>query len=113
MMESASDSLLDDLRKAEETLRKTDSHESGYSLEHVLSSFDNINMRSEVMKFVRNVTLQCLNVFSHDHVLKEGALVAEELSKTRMNSCSAAVTPCRALAKSLIKSNRQVCHNCS
>ncbi|KAL8246022.1 hypothetical protein R6Q59_007238 [Mikania micrantha] len=112
MMESLPDSMLDDLRKTEEILRKTDSCESGYSLEHVLSSFDNINMRSEIMKFVRNVTLQCLNVFSHDHVLKEGALVAEELSKTRMNTCSAAVTPCRALAKSLLKSNRQDVHLC-
>ncbi|XP_076894745.1 uncharacterized protein LOC143547132 [Bidens hawaiensis] len=112
MMESPPDSMLDDLRKAEKTLRKTDTCESGYSLEHVLSSFDNINMRSEIMKFVRNVTLQCLNVFSHDHVLKEGALVAEELAKTRMNSCSAAVTPCRLLAKSLLKSNRQDAHLC-
>ncbi|KAK9049380.1 hypothetical protein SSX86_031651 [Deinandra increscens subsp. villosa] len=112
MTESPPDSILDDLRKAEEILRKTDSCESGYSLEHVLCSFDSKNMRSEVMKFVRNVTLQCLNVFSHDHFLKEGALVAEELSKTRMNSCSAAVTPCRALAKSLLKSNRQDVHLC-
>ncbi|KAI3796903.1 hypothetical protein L1987_39590 [Smallanthus sonchifolius] len=87
MMESPPDSILDDLRKVEEILRKTDSCESGYSLEHVLSSFDNINMR-------------------------KGALVAEELAKTRMNSCSVAVTPCRALAKSLLKSNRQDVHLC-
>ncbi|KAJ0463082.1 putative siRNA-mediated silencing protein NRDE-2 [Helianthus annuus] len=112
MMESPPDSMLDDLRKAEGILRKSESCESGYSLEHVLNGFDNIHMRSEIMKFVRNVTLQCLNVFSHDHVLKEGALVAEELSKTRMNSCCVAVTPCRPLAKSLLKSNRQDVHLC-
>ncbi|KAI7730655.1 hypothetical protein M8C21_001008 [Ambrosia artemisiifolia] len=87
MMESPPDSMLDDLKKAEEILRKNDSCDSGYSLEHVLSSFDNINMR-------------------------KGALVAEELSKTRMNSCSLAVTPCRPLAKSLLKSNRQDVHLC-
>lgn len=109
-MESLPDSMLDDLKKVQEMLRKPDNYESGYNLEHVLSSFDNINMRSAMMKFVRNVTLQCLNAFPQDHNLKEAALVAEELSKTRMSSCSVAITPCRPLAKSLIKSNRQVCN---
>ncbi|KAJ9542452.1 hypothetical protein OSB04_028958 [Centaurea solstitialis] len=112
MMESLPDSVLDDLRKVQEMLRKTDGCHSSYSVEDILSSFDNINMRSEMMKFVRNVTLQCLNVFPHDHILKEVALVAEELSNTRMNSCSSAITPCRTLAKSLIKSNRQDVHLC-
>ncbi|PWA64045.1 hypothetical protein CTI12_AA173800 [Artemisia annua] len=107
MMESPPFLMLDDLRKVEEMLRKTDGCQNSYSLEHVLSSFDNINLRSELMKFVRNVTLQCLNAFPHDYILKEVALVAEELSKTRMNSCSLVITPCRPLAKSLIKSNRQ------
>lgn len=112
MMESLSDSMLDDLRKVQEMLRKTDGCHSSYSVEDILSSSDNINMRSEMMKFVRNVTLQCLNAFPHDHILKEVALVAEELSNTRMNSCSSAITPCRTLAKSLIKSNRQDVHLC-
>nr|XP_043632283.1 nuclear exosome regulator NRDE2 [Erigeron canadensis] len=112
MMEWLPHSMQDDLRKVEEILKKADGCLNGYSLEHVLGSFDNINMRSEMMKFVRNVTLQCLNAFSSDHILKEVALVAEELSKTRMNSCSVAVTPCRPLAKNLIKSNRQDVHLC-
>ncbi|GJV96877.1 protein NRDE2 [Tanacetum coccineum] len=112
MMESPPFFMLDDLRKVEEMLKKTDDSQSGYSLEHVLSSFDNINLRSELMKFVRNVTLQCLNAFPHDYILKEVALVAEELSKTSMNSCSLAITPCRPLAKSLIKSNRHDVHLC-
>lgn len=112
LMESLPDSMLDDLRKVEKILKKTDTDQSGYSLEHVLSSFDNINMKSEMMKFVRNVTLQCLNVFPHDHILKEAALVAEELYNTRMNSCRVAITPCRTLAKSLLKSNRQDAHLC-
>ncbi|XP_023745641.1 uncharacterized protein LOC111893790 isoform X2 [Lactuca sativa] len=109
VVDSLPDSMLNDLRKVEEILTKTDEN---YSLEHVLNSSDNINMRSEMMKFVRNVSLQCLNVFPHDHILKEAALVAEELSNTRMNSSSVAITPCRTLAKSLLKSNRQDVHLC-
>ncbi|XP_071702541.1 uncharacterized protein [Rutidosis leptorrhynchoides] len=112
MMESLPDFMLDDLRKIEEINNNNNKVENGYCLEPVLSSFDNINMRSEIMKFVRNITLQCLNAFPHDHILKEVALVAEELSKTRMNSCNVAITPCRPLAKSLIKSNRQDVHLC-
>lgn len=108
-MDSLPDSMLNDLRKVEEILTKTDEN---YSLEHVLNSSDNINMRSEMMKFVRNVSLQCLNVFPHDHILKEAALVAEQISNTKMNSSSVAITPCRTLAKSLLKSNRQVCLFC-
>lgn len=113
-MDSLPDSILNDLRKVEEILTKIDENQiqSGYSLEHVLNSSDNINMRSEMMKFVRNVSLQCLNVFPHDHILKEAALVAEEISNTKMNSSSVAITPCRTLAKSLLKSNRQVCLFC-
>ncbi|KAL4578898.1 hypothetical protein LXL04_015029 [Taraxacum kok-saghyz] len=110
VMESLSDSMLDDLRKVHKTLTKTD--DSGQSLEQVLNNLDNINMRSEMMKFVRNVTLQCLNVFPHDNLLKESALIAEELSNTKMNSCNVAVTPCRTLAKSLLKTNRQDVHLC-
>ncbi|CAI9293975.1 unnamed protein product [Lactuca saligna] len=113
-MDSLPDSILNDLRKVEVILTKIDENQtqSGYSLEHVLNSSDNINMRSEMMKFVRNVSLQCLNVFPHDHILKEAALVAEEISNTKMNSSSVAITPCRTLAKSLLKSNHQDVHLC-
>ncbi|CAI9289668.1 unnamed protein product [Lactuca saligna] len=114
VMDSLPDSILNDLRKVEEILRKIDENQtqSGYSLEHVLNSSDNINMRSEMMKFVRNISLQCLNVFPHDHILKEATLVDEEISNTKMNSSSVAITPCRTLAKSLLKSNHQDVHLC-
>lgn len=61
------------------------------------------------MKFLRNAILLCLKVFPQNYILEEAALVAEELSNTRMNSASYSVTPCRALAKTLLKNNRQVC----
>lgn len=61
-----------------------------------------------MMKFLRNAILLCLTAFPHNYILEEAALVAEELYVTKMNSCSCSVTPCRALAKSLLKNDRQV-----
>ena len=78
-------------------------------LECLLSSSDDISMRSSMMKFVRNASLLCLSALPQNYVLEEAVLVAEELSNTRMNSLVSPVTPCRALAKSLLKNNRQVC----
>lgn len=61
-----------------------------------------------MMKFLRNAILLCLTAFPHNYVLEEAALISEEQSVTKMNSSSYSVTPCRALAKSLLKSDRQV-----
>ena len=61
-----------------------------------------------MMTFLRNATLLFLTAFPHDYILEEAVLVAEEILNTKMDSCSCSVTPCRALAKSLVKSNRQV-----
>lgn len=79
------------------------------SLELLLDSSDESNMRSNMMKFLRNAVLLCLKVFPQNYIFEEAALIAEELSNTRMNSTSYSATPCRALAKTLLKNNRQVC----
>lgn len=60
------------------------------------------------MKFLRNATLLCLSVFPRNFVLEDAALVAEELSVMNSNPSSCSVTPCRDLAKFLLKSDRQV-----
>lgn len=60
-----------------------------------------------MMKFLRNATLLCLTAFPRNYILEEAALVAEELSVTKMKSDSS-VTPCRTLAKRLLKADRQV-----
>lgn len=60
-----------------------------------------------MMKFLCNATLLCLTAFPRNYILEEAVLVAEDLWNTKMNSCSCSVTPCRALAKRLVKSNRQ------
>lgn len=55
------------------------------------------------MKFLRNAVLLCLTAFPRNHILEEAALVAEDFSVTKMDS----TTPCRVLAKSLLKNDRQ------
>lgn len=61
-----------------------------------------------MMKFLRNAALLFLTAFPRNYILEEAALVAEELFNTKVDSCGFSVTPCRALAKSLVKCNRQV-----
>ncbi|KAH6755057.1 hypothetical protein C2S51_038938 [Perilla frutescens var. frutescens] len=106
-LESPPYSLLEDLGKVHDILTRKSVNLSSFSLELLLSNSDDLNMRSNMMKFLRNAILLCLKVFPQNYILEEAALVAEELSNTRMNSTRYSVTPCRALAKTLLKNNRQ------
>nr|XP_027122944.1 protein NRDE2 homolog [Coffea arabica] len=106
-LDAFSYSILDNLRKVHDILTEKQSIPMSMPLECLLSSSDDISMRSSMMKFVRNASLLCLSALPQNYVLEEAVLVAEELSNTRMNSLVSPVTPCRALAKSLLKNNRQ------
>ncbi|KAG8378654.1 hypothetical protein BUALT_Bualt07G0007800 [Buddleja alternifolia] len=106
-LESLPYSLQENLRKVHDVLNGKQSNQRSISLELLLNSSDDTNMRSNIMKFLRSATLLCLKAFPQNYILEEVALVAEELSNTRMNSTSCSVTPCRALAKTLLKNNRQ------
>ncbi|XP_057459569.1 LOW QUALITY PROTEIN: uncharacterized protein LOC130750153 [Actinidia eriantha] len=101
------DSILENLRRVHGVITTTESSPSNFSFEFLLGSSNDISMRTDMMTFLRNATLLCLTAFPHDYILEEAVLVAEELLNTKMDSCSCSVTPCRALAKSLVKSNRQ------
>nr|XP_016461934.1 PREDICTED: protein NRDE2 homolog isoform X2 [Nicotiana tabacum] len=106
-LEAMPDSLFDELRRVHYVLTKKGRNQIDTSLEQVFSSSDDISMRTSMMEFVRNATLLCCTVFPQNHILEEAVLIAEELSNTMMNTSSCSVTPCRTLAKSLLKSNRQ------
>lgn len=60
------------------------------------------------MAFLRNAILLCLAAFPQNYILEEAALMAEELSCTSSNTSLSSVTPCRVLAKNLLKKDRQV-----
>ncbi|KAM3381481.1 nuclear exosome regulator NRDE2 isoform X1 [Capsicum galapagoense] len=106
-LEAIPDSLFDELRRMRSFLTKEGRNQSDTSLEQVFRSSDDVSMRTSMMSFVRNATLLCCTIFPQNHILEEAVLIAEELSNTVMNTSSCSVTPCRALAKSLLKSNRQ------
>lgn len=106
-LEAISYSILDNLRKVHDILTENQSIPMSMPLECLLSSSDDISMRTNMMKFVRNASLLCLTAFPQNYILEEAVLVAEELSNTQMNSLVSPVTPCRALAKNLLKNNRQ------
>ncbi|KAJ9162552.1 hypothetical protein P3X46_022316 [Hevea brasiliensis] len=76
---------------------------TGNGLVFLLGNTSDHSKQTDVMKFLRNAILLCFTAFPRNHILEEAALVAEELSVTRMDSS----TPCRALAKYLLKSDRQ------
>ncbi|PQQ15421.1 protein NRDE2 homolog isoform X1 [Prunus yedoensis var. nudiflora] len=101
------DSILQTLRRVHNFLSKTQGSSSNFSLESLLGTSNDIYRRTDLMTFLRNATLLCLSVFPRNFVLEDAALVAEEQSVMNSNPSSCSVTPCRALAKFLLKSDRQ------
>ncbi|KAI3925450.1 hypothetical protein MKW92_048664 [Papaver armeniacum] len=106
-LETLADSILDDLRCVRQVVTKTQSGSSNSALECLLEYSNDEVKRTNMMKFLRNAILLCLNVFPRNYLLEEAALVAEELFTTKMNSCPLSVTPSRTLAKVLLKNDRQ------
>ena len=107
-LEAVSDLLSEKLRRVTDVLTNTQSSLCGFSLEVLLGKAHEISRRTDMMKFLRNAILLCLTAFPRNHILEEAALVAEDLFLTKMNPSSCSVTPCRGLAKGLLKSDRQV-----
>lgn len=107
-LETLSYSVLEDLRRVHGFLTEKQTTHSSISLEDLINSSDDTKMRSNMMKFLRNATLLCLKLFPRNYILEEATLTAEELSNTKMNSTTWSTTPCRTLAKTLLKNNRQV-----
>ncbi|XP_019430339.1 PREDICTED: protein NRDE2 homolog isoform X1 [Lupinus angustifolius] len=103
-LEDLPDSMLEKLKCLHEVLTRTQSSPIGFSFEFISGS---LSKNAGMMKFLRNVVLLCLPVFARNYVLEEAVLISEELYVTKMNSSNLMVTPCRALAKSLLKSDRQ------
>ncbi|KAK4844836.1 hypothetical protein QYF36_024957 [Acer negundo] len=106
-LEALPDFLSENLRKIDNVQTEMQTTSSVFSLDILSGSTNDISRRTGMMKFIRNAILQCLTAFPRNYILEEAALVAEELSVTEMNSCGCSVTPCRALAKELLKSDRQ------
>ncbi|XP_014514785.1 protein NRDE2 homolog isoform X2 [Vigna radiata var. radiata] len=103
-LENLPDSMLEKLKRIHEVLTKTQNTPTGFSIEFLSNSF---SRNADIMKFIRNAVLLCLTVFPRNYMLEEAVLISEELYVTKMNSSNSMVTPCRSLAKSLLKNDRQ------
>ncbi|XVF09402.1 hypothetical protein REPUB_Repub07fG0089400 [Reevesia pubescens] len=106
-LEGLPDCIWQNMRCLQDYFDKSRSKSGEFSLEFLLDSARGIPPRTEMMKFLRNASLLCLTAFPRNHILEEAALLAEELLVTRMNSSSCSGAPCQALAKGLLKRDRQ------
>lgn len=106
-LEELPDALLHWFRRVHDTLKKVDGTSNSCSIEFLLSCENDISEKGPMMTFLRNAILLCLTAFPRNYFLEEAALIAEELSVTKMNSLSYSGAPCRVLAKSLLKRDRQ------
>ncbi|KAM5570301.1 hypothetical protein ABKV19_011125 [Rosa sericea] len=106
-LEALPQSVLQTLKRVHDVLSKTQGTSNSFSLESLLGTTNDIHGKAGLMKFLRNATLLCLSAFPRNYLLEEAALVAEELSVVNLNPSLSSVTPCRALAKYLLKSDRQ------
>ncbi|XP_028805517.1 protein NRDE2 homolog [Neltuma alba] len=102
--EDLPDSILEKLRYIHNVLTKAQSNSTAFSFEFLSG---HSSRSADMMKFLRNALLLCLNIFPRNYILEEAVLTAEELYNTKTNPSSCLVTPCRALAKSLLKSDRK------
>lgn len=107
-LEALPDDILHYLRSVHNVLNRGQNISGGFTLEVLVGGSDNLSSMSDMMKFLRNAILLCLTTFPRNYILEEAALIAEELFVTKMNSGGSSVTPCRSLAKNLLKSDRQV-----
>jgi hypothetical protein len=98
------DPISKNLRSLHDILDRSEGSSSSNSFELLSGITSNSSKRTDAMKFLRNAVLLCLTAFPRNHILEEAALVAEDFSVTKMDS----TTPCRVLAKSLLKNDRQV-----
>ncbi|XP_015966836.1 uncharacterized protein LOC107490577 isoform X1 [Arachis duranensis] len=102
--EDLPESMLEKLKSTHEVLTKEESSPTDFSFGFLSGS---ISRNADMMKFLRNAVLLFLTVFPRNHILEEAVLISEELLVTKINPSNCMVTPCRALAKSLLKSDRQ------
>ncbi|KAK9707010.1 hypothetical protein RND81_07G167200 [Saponaria officinalis] len=85
---------------------KFESGSCTFSLEF-LSQNPHSSARNGIMNFLRNAALLCLKVFPRNYKLEEAILHAEEKAKLEINTLLQTAMPSRALAKNLLKSDRQ------
>ncbi|XP_066322738.1 uncharacterized protein [Miscanthus floridulus] len=105
-LEMITNDILEDLSAVSDVVNKNQSSYS-YKLESLLGSMHDLSQRPGLMKFLRNAILLLLGVFPRNHVLEEAVLVTTQMFTPQENSSSTQANASRALAKSMLKKDRQ------
>lgn len=107
-LENITDDILEDLGAVSDVVNKNQSSYScKYKLESLLGSMCDLSQRPGLMKFLKNAILLLLGVFPRNHVLEEAVLVTTQMFTPQENSSSIQTNASRALAKSMLKKDRQ------
>ena len=103
-----SNDISEDLSTVYDLVNKTQDS-SQYRLESLLGSMNDLSQRPGLVKFLQNAILRSLDVFPRNHILEEAVLVTTQMYTAQENTLSAPANASRALAKSLLRKDRQVC----
>ncbi|KAJ1281232.1 hypothetical protein BS78_04G291500 [Paspalum vaginatum] len=105
-LEMITNDILEDLSAVSDIVNKNQ-NSYGYKLESLLGSMHDFPQRPGLVKFLRNALLLLLDVFPRSHVLEEAVLVTAQLYDVQDNSSTTPANASRALAKTMLKKDRQ------
>ncbi|KAE8796777.1 hypothetical protein D1007_28069 [Hordeum vulgare] len=105
-LEMISNDISEDLIAISDLANKTQ-NSSHCSLESLLGSMHDLSQRPGLVKFLKNAILLSLDVFPRNHILEEAVLVTTQMYTAQGNTLSTSANASRALAKNLLKKDRQ------
>uniref|UniRef100_A0A453PP47 Uncharacterized protein n=1 Tax=Aegilops tauschii subsp. strangulata TaxID=200361 RepID=A0A453PP47_AEGTS len=105
-LEMISNDISEDLIAISDLANKTQ-NSSHCSLESLLGSMHDLSQRPGLVKFLKNAILLSLDIFPRNHILEEAVLVTTQMYTAQENTLSTPANASRALAKNLLKKDRQ------
>ncbi|KAL6911563.1 hypothetical protein ACP4OV_000368 [Aristida adscensionis] len=105
-LEIITSDILEDLSSISDIVNK-DQNSNNYKLESLLGSMHDFSQRPGLVKFLRNAIFLFLDIFPRNHILEEAVLGTTQMYNSQQNSVSTPASASRALAKSLLKKDRQ------
>lgn len=106
-LETLTGSLLKEVQISKHALAEKQMLSSNVDFKCLVGSIDWVHATCGRGKFLRSVLLLSSKAFPENHSLKEALLIAEGYAETEVNSGMSGVNSSRALARKLLKNNRQ------
>jgi len=106
-LETLTGSLLEEVQISQHALAEKQMLSSNVDMKWLVGSVDWVHATCGRGKFLRNVLLLSSKAFPQNHSLKEALLIAEGYAEAEVNYGMSGVNSSRALARKLLKNNRQ------